>query len=319
MTEKDFYSHLYQIASQLNREFSLHAVLRSALEKTVQLLQLKTGWIWLAQEDIKSVYLAASYNLPPALCNHPERLSGYCYCIKKYLSDDMDEASNVSEIKCTRLQDLKSGTLDLMYHASIPISIDKQKIGLLNLLSEKSQQLTDQQLAILNLIAELIATAVHRSRVQNINHKQDNDQPIKQVLERVLQPKLQELETQLLRSKTYTNKQDQQHALNSIEAALLETTNMKQQLSLIIDESDTALNQKENSKAFQYPYSPLTNRELEVLGLVKKGYTNKQIADYLFITERTIKFHISSLLSKLQAKTRTEAVDVATQRGLIGI
>ena len=87
MSDKEYFSHLYEIASTLNREFSLPAALRVSLEKTVQLLNPETGWIWLVQTDVKSVYLAASYNLPPALSNHPGRLSGWCFCIEKYLSN----------------------------------------------------------------------------------------------------------------------------------------------------------------------------------------------------------------------------------------
>ena len=89
MSDKEYFSHLYEIASNLNKEFSLHAALKNSLEKTVELLNLETGWIWLVQPDVKSVYLAASYNLPPALGNHPERLSGWCFCIEKYLSNDI--------------------------------------------------------------------------------------------------------------------------------------------------------------------------------------------------------------------------------------
>jgi DNA-binding NarL/FixJ family response regulator len=62
---------------------------------------------------------------------------------------------------------------------------------------------------------------------------------------------------------------------------------------------------------------PLTPRELEVLGLLALGLTNKEIAGRLFISERTVKFHVSSLMHKLGAENRTEAVTVAAQRGLI--
>lgn len=62
---------------------------------------------------------------------------------------------------------------------------------------------------------------------------------------------------------------------------------------------------------------PLTDREEEVLQLLAKGKTNKQIADELFITERTAKFHVSSILGKLGAENRTEAVTLAAQRGLV--
>jgi len=64
------------------------------------------------------------------------------------------------------------------------------------------------------------------------------------------------------------------------------------------------------------PESP-TPREMEVLDLLSKGLPNKEIASRLYITERTVKFHVSSLLHKLGATNRTEAVTVAAQRGFI--
>ncbi len=62
---------------------------------------------------------------------------------------------------------------------------------------------------------------------------------------------------------------------------------------------------------------PLTPRELEVLALLARGHKNAEIAEKLFITERTVKFHVSSLMRKLGAENRTEAVSLAAQRGLI--
>jgi DNA-binding NarL/FixJ family response regulator len=61
----------------------------------------------------------------------------------------------------------------------------------------------------------------------------------------------------------------------------------------------------------------LTDREAEVLQLLAQGKTNKEIAAALVITERTVKFHISSILAKLGAGNRTEAVTIAAQRGLV--
>lgn len=62
---------------------------------------------------------------------------------------------------------------------------------------------------------------------------------------------------------------------------------------------------------------PLTPREIEVLGVLALGLQNKEIASRLFITERTVKFHVSSLMHKLGAENRTETVTIAAQRGLI--
>jgi DNA-binding NarL/FixJ family response regulator len=64
---------------------------------------------------------------------------------------------------------------------------------------------------------------------------------------------------------------------------------------------------------------PLTEREMEVLHLLAQGKTNKEIAAELVVTERTVKFHVSSILRKLNASNRTEAVTLAHQLGLIEI
>ncbi len=61
----------------------------------------------------------------------------------------------------------------------------------------------------------------------------------------------------------------------------------------------------------------VTPRESEVLNLLALGLQNKEIAGQLGISERTVKFHVGSILSKLNAGNRTEAVTIALQRGLI--
>ena len=62
---------------------------------------------------------------------------------------------------------------------------------------------------------------------------------------------------------------------------------------------------------------PLTPREFEVLGLISEGLSNGEIAGRLFVTERTVKFHVSSILAKLGAGNRTEAARIAVRRGII--
>jgi two-component system, NarL family, response regulator YdfI len=62
---------------------------------------------------------------------------------------------------------------------------------------------------------------------------------------------------------------------------------------------------------------PLTPREREVLQMLAAGLLNKEIASKLSISEHTVKFHVASILGKLGASTRTEAVSLAIRRGLV--
>jgi DNA-binding NarL/FixJ family response regulator len=63
----------------------------------------------------------------------------------------------------------------------------------------------------------------------------------------------------------------------------------------------------------------LTPREVEVLRLMARGHRNKQLAAMLNISEHTAKFHVSSVMAKLGARTRTEAVTIGVTRGLVAI
>lgn len=66
-------------------------------------------------------------------------------------------------------------------------------------------------------------------------------------------------------------------------------------------------------------YDLLSPREREVLGLVASGLPNKAIARSLGISDHTVKFHVSSLLNKLGASSRTEAVTLATRQGILSL
>ena len=66
-------------------------------------------------------------------------------------------------------------------------------------------------------------------------------------------------------------------------------------------------------------YEQLSERELEVLRLLVKGMSNQEIAGALFIAESTVKFHVTHILSKLNAGDRTQAVITALKRGLASL
>ena len=66
-------------------------------------------------------------------------------------------------------------------------------------------------------------------------------------------------------------------------------------------------------------HGPLSDRESEVLGLLAKGLANKQIALALGISEHTVKFHVSSIYTKLNVTNRTEALRAGLRGGLIAL
>lgn len=67
----------------------------------------------------------------------------------------------------------------------------------------------------------------------------------------------------------------------------------------------------------ELPHEQLTAREIEVLTMLAEGEGNKQIARRLGISEHTVKFHVGSILGKLDASSRTEAVTAGLRQGLI--
>lgn len=65
------------------------------------------------------------------------------------------------------------------------------------------------------------------------------------------------------------------------------------------------------------PVTEMTEREVEILSLMVEGKSNQEIADTMFVSQSTVKFHVSNILSKLEVTTRTEAVAVALKRKLV--
>src|SRR5438067_4981207 len=65
-------------------------------------------------------------------------------------------------------------------------------------------------------------------------------------------------------------------------------------------------------------FTELSDRELDVLRLIADGLSNAEIADKLFISEKTVKGHVSNILSKLHMMDRTQAAVLAWRQGLVG-
>ncbi len=69
-----------------------------------------------------------------------------------------------------------------------------------------------------------------------------------------------------------------------------------------------------NGRAPQAPFGALSPREQEVLALVARGFTNKDIAETLYVSPNTVKTHVASLLHKLDAETRAQLAAIATRQ-----
>ncbi|HEX4527321.1 MAG TPA: response regulator transcription factor [Gaiellaceae bacterium] len=74
---------------------------------------------------------------------------------------------------------------------------------------------------------------------------------------------------------------------------------------------------EEHESICQAPLASLTKRELEILRLVSEGHTNARMASMLWLTEQTIKFHLSNLYRKLEVANRTEAAHWARDHGAL--
>ena len=87
----------------------------------------------------------------------------------------------------------------------------------------------------------------------------------------------------------------------------------------ILDVNRNPVRQPREVKAASARAHPLTKREAQILSLVAEGNSNKSIGTDLGISERTVKSHLSSIMSKLGALDRTHAVTTAFRFGLISI
>jgi two-component system NarL family response regulator len=85
--------------------------------------------------------------------------------------------------------------------------------------------------------------------------------------------------------------------------------------SKLLNEFNTLVKKAEEKQ--QFPAPALTSRELEVLRLVAKGMSNREIADQLYISENTVKNHVRNILEKLHLHSRMQAVMYAVREQLI--
>jgi two-component system, NarL family, sensor kinase len=295
-------STLNRILEILNEQASFQEALGEALGELVQLLNLKAGWVFLAGSDQDAkhavLFLAASVGLPPALAAKDRKClrEGSCNCHWYFRHNQLDKGVNI--VDCSRLEIATGNKGGLEVHASMPLLTDEGPVGILNLASPGREVFDEETLAFLTAVGRALGLAFRRAKLQESYVKER--EAIAKLEERAkLAKDIQHSVSQLLSAATSSlqTAQDSKTATTLVTSSLAELNTLGELL-------DSSVAQD------------LTPKETEVLKLIAKGLTNKAIAKELDIAEKTVKTHVSSILSKLNLKTRTAAALWAKENGL---
>lgn len=154
---------LNAIAEGLNASVDLAQSLRTSLSRVTELLDLRTGWVWLLDEETEEPYLAAAQELPPGLAGNPGAMEGPCHCLDRFRAGELEGAANV--VTCSRLRWLREGTAGLRYHASIPLHARGKRLGVMNVASAEWRALSPEELRLLHTVGDMVAVAVERARL----------------------------------------------------------------------------------------------------------------------------------------------------------
>ncbi len=299
-------STLNRILEILNGQADFNEALQQALEELVKLLNLTTGWVFLSdiEGDAKQgvLSLAASVGLPPALAVKDKKClrEGACNCHWHFRHNELDKGVNI--VDCSRLEMAKGNKGALEVHASMPLLTNEGPVGILNLASPGRDVFDQETLVFLMAIGRALGLAFRRATLQG-NYVREREAIAKLEERAMLARDIQHSVSQLLSAAT-SSLQTARDSKKALEHSTTLVTSSLSELSTLGELLQPALLQG------------LTPKEREVLGLVAKGLTNKAIAKELGVAEKTVKTHVSSVLSKLNFKTRTRAALWAKEQGL---
>jgi two-component system NarL family sensor kinase len=163
-------SVLNAVAEALNSSPDVRQALERTLSLVADLLGLRTGWVWLVDQETDRFYDAAERELPPYL-QERVRMAGSrnCWCIEDF-RDGALTPTNIDVIECSRLQPAfrgKSASMaaGLRYHASIPLYFQDKRLGIINVTGPEWRKLTADELRLLSTIAYQVGIAIERARL----------------------------------------------------------------------------------------------------------------------------------------------------------
>ena len=153
---------LNQLAQTLNRALDLREALDSALAHVVELMSLRTGWLFL-RDETGGFRLAARHDLPPALGYPGAPWAGDCSCQELCVAGKLNKAVNM--VRCSRLKHAVGDKRALAQHASVPLRSDNDVLGILNVATTEYGRLTPPQLQLLSAVGAMLGTAITRARL----------------------------------------------------------------------------------------------------------------------------------------------------------
>src|SRR5689334_8751264 len=155
-------SALNELAHTLNRALDLREALDAALPHIVEIMGLRTGWIFL-RDETGSFRLVARHDLPPAIGYPGPAWSGDCSCQDLCADGKLNKAVNM--VRCSRLKHAVGDKRSLAQHASVPLRNDTDILGILNVATSEYGRFTPPQLQLLSAIGFILGTAIIRTRL----------------------------------------------------------------------------------------------------------------------------------------------------------
>src|SRR6266545_1195669 len=161
---------LYAVAESLNSSADVRQALERTLTLVAELLGLRTGWVWLVDQETRRFYSAAESELPPYL-QERVRMAGRrnCWCLDDFREGELTP-TNIDVMECSRLQPAFRGksapmAAGLRYHASIPLYFQDKPLGIMNVTGPEWRKLTAEELRLLSTIANQVGIAIERARL----------------------------------------------------------------------------------------------------------------------------------------------------------
>ena len=205
-------SSLNVIASTIGQSLELKKVLAGTLKTVLDLMGLKTGWIFLREGETNKLILTCHLGLSPEFVREEmERPPGDCICFHVMRRKELLIAENIFE--CPRLPRSLVEEEGLVCHASVPLISKDRVVGVMNLASENFRPFSPEDLELLTGIGHQVGGAVENARLFEYTMKKSSE--LKEAYER-LKSLFEELKAEKEKTKTLRKALEEKFGLGKI-------------------------------------------------------------------------------------------------------